>query len=149
MGSKVPQVRGCFQQTRQRPLCSSQYASFQVIRQLHCTPVHSTDGVYRDLTNMRVRTPWIEALRRQREGGEELNREPATTMTSGSHFIKAKKMSDSFHRVVRCSLDPHSNFTGSLTDVDLGDTISARSVASGQLSQCQRARQDWHPVHGS
>ncbi len=68
--------------------------------QLHTTSAQKTDGVYKALTEMRVRIPWIEALRKQREEGNG----PATSPSSLSHpsdrGLKAKKMSDSFHKVV-------------------------------------------------
>lgn len=109
MGSRVVSIiRRSRQKMRPSPLCPFHCASFTVTRQLHCTPVHSTDGVYRDLTNMRVRTPWIEALRRKRKEEEASNEGPAVPPPSPSHVLKAKKMSDSFHRVVSWSSCPYS-----------------------------------------
>ena len=71
-----------------------------VIRRLHTTPAYSTDGVYRDLTDMRVRTPWIDALRRKREDGVDQTKELSTPTTPSNRDLKPKRMSDSFHRVV-------------------------------------------------
>lgn len=53
-----------------------------------------TDGVYKQLTEMRVRTPWIEALRRSRETGTQsaaaAHDPPKPDLTpqsmAGSHF---------------------------------------------------------------
>lgn len=70
-------------------------------RQLHKTAVCHTDGVYRDLTNMRVRTPWIEALRQQKEERNDLTRKSETLVAPARRDLTPKKMSDSFHRVVR------------------------------------------------
>ena len=70
----------------------------RALRRFHATPICSTDGVYRELTNMRVATPWVEALRKQREEGPN----PTKTLnTPTDRDLKPKKMSDSFHRVVR------------------------------------------------
>lgn len=70
-------------------------------RQFQTTSVCSTDGVYKALTEMRVKTPWIEALRTQRKQGSD----PITTSDTSSkppeHNLRPKKMSDSYHRVVR------------------------------------------------
>lgn len=68
----------------------------RALRRFHATPVCSTDGVYRELTNMRVATPWVEALRKQRE-----EKPDPVINTPPDRDLKPKKMSDSFHRVVR------------------------------------------------
>ena len=132
----MPLIRGFRNRMQPGSSCCIPHAPFTVARQLHCTPRNCTDGVYKDLTNMRVRTPWIEALRRRREEEEASSQGPAAATTPANPVPKAKKMSDSFHRVVRCLPKPHSNFAGGLTDVALGNTVSARSMASGQLPQC-------------
>lgn len=71
------------------------------LRRFHVTPAPSTDGVYRDLTNMRVRTPWVEALRKQREEASDPTRTSRTPAPPIDRDLTPKKMSDSFHRVVR------------------------------------------------
>lgn len=81
---------------------------------LHTTPVYNTDGVYRDLTDMRVRTPWIEALRRKREDDFDPAKQSGTSITPSNRDLKPKKMSDSSHRVV--STDP-------FTPPDMTDAI--------------------------
>lgn len=72
-----------------------------ITRQLHITLPRSTDGVFHELTNMRIKTPWIEALRRQREGGIDLIGRSSTSSVLVDRDLTPKKMSDSFHRVVR------------------------------------------------
>lgn len=81
----------------QAPLCSP------ALRRFHATPACSTDGVYRDLTNMRVRTPWVEALRQQREKGSDPTKTSSTPATPLDRYLTPKKMSESFHRVVRAN----------------------------------------------
>lgn len=72
----------------------------RTLRQLHTTPSYRTDGVYRDLTNMRVRTPWVEALRKQREEGIDPTKKSSTPATPSDRDLRPKKMFESFHRVV-------------------------------------------------
>ncbi|KAL9635532.1 MAG: hypothetical protein Q9164_003395 [Protoblastenia rupestris] len=71
----------------------------RTVRKFHASPVRRTDGVYRDLTEMRVRTPWIDALRKQMEHGEDPTRTSDAPATPSNRNLKPKKMSDSFHRV--------------------------------------------------
>ena len=49
---------------------------------------------------MRVRTPWIEALRKKREEGVDPRKKSDISETPPDRDLKPKKMSDSFHRVV-------------------------------------------------
>ena len=67
-------------------------------RPFHACSTWQTDGVYRDLTNMRVRIPWIQALRESEKEAETMPGKPADP---ASRDLKAKRMADSFHRVVR------------------------------------------------
>ena len=71
------------------------------LRRFHATTYCSTDGVYTGLTNMRVTTPWVEALRKQGEEGSDPTKPSNTPITPPDLDRKPKKMSDSFHRVVR------------------------------------------------
>jgi hypothetical protein len=63
-----------------------------------------TDGVYSELTAMRTRTPFIEALRREQECKSKGNVEsvlPAhTSRPDPAPSLSPKSMSDSYHRVV-------------------------------------------------
>lgn len=70
-------------------------------RQLHTTSVWSTDGVYKALNAMRVKTPWIEALRKQKQHCIDPARNSDTPATPLDLDLRPKKMSDSYHRVVR------------------------------------------------
>ncbi|CAD6575103.1 MAG: hypothetical protein ASARMPRED_007059 [Alectoria sarmentosa] len=49
---------------------------------------------------MRVRTPWVEALRKQREKGSDQSKTSSTPATPLDRYLTPKKMSESFHRVV-------------------------------------------------
>ena len=69
-------------------------------RGLHKTTVRHTDGVYTALTEMRVRTPWIEALRTQQKDGIDPRKKSAQPATPPARDLTPKKMSDSYHRVV-------------------------------------------------
>ena len=79
-------------------------------RQIHATPLQATDGVFKELTEMRVRTPWVEALRKRKEG--DINAEEGRTVskTLADRALTPKKMSDSYHRVV-CILRCNSTCT--------------------------------------
>ena len=70
-------------------------------RQLQTTSVCSTDGVYKALTEMRVKTPWIEALRKQRKQGSDPITTSDTSAEAAERDLRPKKMSESYHRVVR------------------------------------------------
>ena len=65
---------------------------------------------------MRVRTPWIEALRKQREEGSDPTEISSTPATPPNRDLTPKKMSDSFHRVVRTIF--HTGDPDWLTDSD-------------------------------
>ena len=70
------------------------------IRSLQTTAIRNTDGVYTALTEMRVKTPWIEALRKQQEDGIDPRRKSDKPATPPDRDLTPKKMSDSYHRVV-------------------------------------------------
>ena len=69
-------------------------------RCLHSSIPLRTDGVYKALTEMRVNTPWIEALRKQREHGIDPTKKSDTPATPSDRDLSPKKMSNSYHRVV-------------------------------------------------
>ena len=71
-----------------------------VVRKLHVTTPRHTDGVYQALTEMRVKTPYIEALRKQRQEGIDPTKKGDTPATPPDRDLTPKKMSESFHRVV-------------------------------------------------
>jgi hypothetical protein len=66
----------------------------------HSSPNMHTDGVFRALTESRVKTPWIEAFRKQQhENGARTNVSSQST-SSANRKLEPKRMSDSFHSVV-------------------------------------------------
>lgn len=73
-------------------------------RQLGTTTARRTDGVYKALTAMRVRIPWIEALTKQREQEKWPAKKSITPPEPPNRSLLPKKMSDSFHRVVCTSI---------------------------------------------
>ncbi|RMD43106.1 hypothetical protein DV735_g1994, partial [Chaetothyriales sp. CBS 134920] len=108
----------------------------------HQSAVVSTDGVYEELTAMRVRTPWIVALRRSQEKEKEKKE------TAGSPAVQVdlrpKKMSDSYVSVVLplaqdpWLLDKYANYTGQirtgalLMDLDaLAGVVAYRHTGEG------------------
>lgn len=86
-------------------------------RLFHATPTYATDGVFKALTEMRVRTPWIEALRRSKEIG---NQSAAAPEDPPKPDLTPKKMSDSYVSVVLpllddpWMLDTYANYSGQL-----------------------------------
>lgn len=98
-----------------RSACVSNVGSrghMSVARHLHTTGRYLTDGVFPALTEMRVKTPWIEALRRQREEGNDPAKRSSTSATPNDRDLSPKKMSDSYHRVVRShSGNPQTQLT--------------------------------------
>jgi hypothetical protein len=81
-----------------RPLTlRAQPKRLQVLkRPFHTTQPQATDGVYKAITEMRIRTPWIEALQKSKEGSTGA---PAESVKLD---LTPKKMSDSFVKFV-CS----------------------------------------------
>ncbi|KAL9612116.1 MAG: hypothetical protein Q9167_003268 [Letrouitia subvulpina] len=71
-----------------------------VLRQFHATPIKGTDGVFKGLTEMRVRTPWIDALRKKQEESRDSSQHLGASGSSSNQDLTPKKMSDSYHRVV-------------------------------------------------
>ena len=82
-----PQFRTCIQCPR-------------ITQHFHISPRWQTDGVFKELTEMRVRTPWIEALRKKEEEGIDPTRRSDTPATPSNRDLTPKRMSDSYHRVV-------------------------------------------------
>ncbi|OQO02843.1 hypothetical protein B0A48_11126 [Cryoendolithus antarcticus] len=57
-------------------------------------------GVFRALTENRVRTPWIEALRKKQQEGEDPTKASGRAETPKDRDLSPKKMSDSYHSVI-------------------------------------------------
>ena len=98
------QSLSCFQILHGRQsiqVSSIRYLPFLLrLRRFHNSRRNNTDGVYPALTEMRVKIPWIEALRKQRAAGMGSGDKSGTTNTLSSRDLKPKKMSDSYHRFV-------------------------------------------------
>ncbi|EXJ80918.1 hypothetical protein A1O3_07206 [Capronia epimyces CBS 606.96] len=100
-----------------RALPSLTVSKNAALRAFHSSPDCLTDGVYKELTEMRVRTPWIEALRRKKQGGTDPD---ASDVERVKPDLTPKKMSDSYVRVVLplsqdpWLLDTYANYTGQI-----------------------------------
>jgi acyl-coenzyme A thioesterase 9 len=86
-------------------------------RPFHSSTPRRTDGVYKQLTEMRVRTPWIEALRKSRDTGSQ---SAAAASDPPKPDLTPKKMADShFSFVLPLAQDPwlldtYANSSGQL-----------------------------------
>ncbi|KAL1626068.1 hypothetical protein SLS54_002902 [Diplodia seriata] len=69
-------------------------------RKFSLTSHKATDGVFRALTESRVHTPWIEALRNKERKGEDPSQPSGKPQVSADRKLEPKKMSDSYHRVI-------------------------------------------------
>lgn len=114
-------------------------------RSFHVSTRKETDGVYKALTEMRVRTPWIEALKKSKESKTESGDSGAAySHDSVNVDCTPKKMSDSYVSfVLPLSKDPwlldtYGNFTGQvrtgtlLMDLDaLAGVVAYRHTGEG------------------
>ena len=82
-------------------------------RRLHNSARCFTDGVYQELTAMRVKTPYIEALKKQQEDGADTTKKFAESTKPSERDLSPKKMSDSYHKVVRYSQEIITYLSGS------------------------------------
>jgi hypothetical protein len=64
----------------------------QAIILLHHTPT--------DLTENRIQTPWIDALREKERGGHDPTKPSGKSETPNDRDLSPKRMSDSYHSVV-------------------------------------------------
>ena len=65
-----------------------------------------TDGVYSALTEMRVKIPWIEALNRKRGQTSHKAEKSSISAEANPRDLTAKRMSESYHKVVCTSHSP-------------------------------------------
>lgn len=80
-----------------RAIVNQAQAQAQVqARSLQTTSPRGTDGVFRDLTDNSMLTPWIEAFRKQQAGKGAGLEEPQPV----ERDLSPRKMSNSYHRVV-------------------------------------------------
>ncbi|KAL9606850.1 MAG: hypothetical protein Q9204_009442, partial [Flavoplaca sp. TL-2023a] len=94
-----PRTLSCIASRALKPHLKTCIQSPQAKRQLHPSPTWQTDGVFKELTEMRVRTPWIEALRKKEEEGIDPTQRSSTPATPSNRDLTPKRMSDSYHRV--------------------------------------------------
>ncbi|KAF2142427.1 uncharacterized protein K452DRAFT_326341 [Aplosporella prunicola CBS 121167] len=59
-----------------------------------------TDGVFRALTENRVQTPWVEALRKKQREGKDPTQASDKSKVPADRRLEPKKMSDSYYSVV-------------------------------------------------
>jgi hypothetical protein len=78
-----------------------------VYRLFSSCQAHRTDGVYAALTEMRVKIPWIEALNRKKEATGSDGKHPSVADRAVARDLAPKRMSESYHRVVRNSYMAH------------------------------------------
>ena len=57
--------------------------------------------MFRELTDQRVQVPWIDAFRKKEKYGQEATRPSGKPETPIDRDLTPKKMSDSYHSVVR------------------------------------------------
>ncbi|CAF9920726.1 MAG: hypothetical protein HETSPECPRED_004344 [Heterodermia speciosa] len=106
-------------------------------RELHKTAVRQTDGVYTALTEMRVKTPWIEALRKQQKDGIDPRKKSDQHATPSDRDLTPKKMSDSYHRVViPLAQDPwlNDNYLNANGHIRLGTIFMDLDALSGVIA---------------
>jgi acyl-coenzyme A thioesterase 9 len=72
-------------------------------RQFAASATRSTDGVFRALTENRVRTPWVEALKQKQQEGKDPTKASGVPETPSNRDLSPRSMSDSYHSVV-CSV---------------------------------------------
>jgi acyl-coenzyme A thioesterase 9 len=82
------------------PIIQVPLLSLKSSRSFHCSQAQRTDGVFKELTSMRVRTPWVEALRQQQSEGKQSAEPSGKPEVSKDRELKAKHMDDSYHSVV-------------------------------------------------
>ncbi|KAH7084921.1 HotDog domain-containing protein [Paraphoma chrysanthemicola] len=96
-----PALRRLLHTPRCRRTPSSVWASpIASDRGFHCSAARHTDGVFKELTSMRVRTPWVEALRQQQAEGKKPAEPSGTSEVRKDRSLEPKHMDDSYHSVV-------------------------------------------------
>ncbi|KAL8685727.1 MAG: hypothetical protein Q9218_007577, partial [Villophora microphyllina] len=106
-------------------------------RHLHVSPRTHTDGVFKELTEMRVRTPWIEALRKKQEEGIDPTKKSNQPATPSDRDLAPKRMSDSYHRVViPLAQDPWllDNYLNASGHIRLGTIFMDLDALSGVIA---------------
>ncbi|KAH6639484.1 HotDog domain-containing protein [Boeremia exigua] len=85
-----------------RSHCARPHALSSLVtrRSFACSSTRRTDGVFRELTSMRVRTPWVEALRNQQQEGQQPGKPSGKPQVPKDRDLPPKRMSDSYHSVI-------------------------------------------------
>lgn len=96
MATRSPQLRLFARSSTSRAVPSS----LHLRRPFSASATRNTDGVFRALTENRVQTPWVEALRQQREEGIDPTKASGTPKTPKDRDLSPRTMSDSYHSVV-------------------------------------------------
>ena len=95
-----------------------------------------TDGVFRALTENRIQTPWIDALREKERGGHDPSKPSGKSETPNDRDLSPKRMSDSYHSVVLplarepWLLDTYANSSGHIRLGTLFMDLDALSTPS-------------------
>jgi acyl-coenzyme A thioesterase 9 len=69
-------------------------------RDFHCSTAQRTDGVFKELTSMRVRTPWVAAFRQQQAEGKGPSEPSRKSEVLKDRDLTPKHMNDSYHSIV-------------------------------------------------
>jgi acyl-coenzyme A thioesterase 9 len=69
-------------------------------RNFHFSAVRRTDGVFKELTSMRVRTPWVEAFRQQQAENEGSSEPSRKSEIPKDRDLTPRHMDESYHSVV-------------------------------------------------
>jgi acyl-coenzyme A thioesterase 9 len=83
-----------------RKTVSSTCAAPLAHRGFHTSSPQQTDGVFRELTSMRVRTPWVEALQRQKADNKPPGEPSGQSEVPKDRDLSPKRMSESYHSVI-------------------------------------------------
>ncbi|KAL9023329.1 MAG: hypothetical protein Q9180_008278 [Flavoplaca navasiana] len=132
-----PRTLSCIASRAFKPQLKTYIQSPRAKRQLHPSPTWQTDGVFKELTEMRVRTPWIEALRKKEEEGIDPTQRSTTPATPSNRDLTPKRMSDSYHRVViPLAQDPWllDNYLNANGQIRLGTIFMDLDALSGVIA---------------
>jgi acyl-coenzyme A thioesterase 9 len=83
-----------------RKAISSTCAAPLAHRGFHTSSPQQTDGVFRELTSMRVRTPWVEALQQQKADNKPPGEPSGQSEVPKDRDLSPKRMSESYHSVI-------------------------------------------------
>jgi acyl-coenzyme A thioesterase 9 len=100
-------TRNALQRVGQASPCNSSllrssvaFTGSRASRAFHSSPSQRTDGVFRELTSMRVNKPWVEAFRQQQAEGKTPTEASGKPEVSKDRELTPKHMDDSYHSVV-------------------------------------------------